>query len=41
MGKNCLIIMVLLTDIKEIKQTEHRLSSNSEKKEKYIKINGA
>ena len=34
-------IMDLLTDIKEIKKTEYRLSSNSEKKERYIKINGA
>ena len=35
-------IMDLLTDIKEIKNTEYRLSSNSEKKkERYIKINGA
>ena len=34
-------IMDLLTDIKEIKKIEYRLSSNSgEKKERYIKING-
>ena len=33
--------MDLLTDIKEIKKTEYHLSSNSGKKERYIKINGA
>ena len=34
--------MDLLINIKEIKQTEYRLSYNSKKKkERYIKINGA
>ena len=40
--KHCLNIMDLLTDINKKRQnTEYRLSSNSEKKERYIKINGA
>ena len=33
--------MDLLTDVKEIKKTEYRLSSTVETKERYIKINGA
>ena len=33
--------MDLLIDIKEIKKTEYCLSSNSEKKERYMKTNGA
>ena len=40
-GKHRLNIIDLLTDIKETKKTEYRLSSNSIKKERYIKINGA
>ena len=39
--KHRLNIMDLLIDIKEIKKAEYCLSSNSGKKERYIKINGA
>lgn len=39
-GKHCLNLMNLLNDMKEIKKIELRLSNNSGKKEKYIKIIG-
>ena len=39
-GTHCLNLMNLLNDMKEIKKIELRLSNNSGKKEKYIKIIG-